>query len=115
MIEHNWINDISVSDPKYFPTFDPKQSQTYIDAIKIAPVYPYNVDHYDVQYHHSIIDSDNVNDSIKVKVLYNELMILKNALSNTERRLMGEINILRADNNRLSDEITSIKQTLYFG
>lgn len=111
MAENNWISNISVSDPKYSQTYI---DATYIDAMKVAPVYPYNVDHYDVQYHNSIIDSDNVNDSIKVKILYNELMTLRTELSNTERRLMGEINLLRADNKRLSDEVASIKQSLYF-
>ena len=56
---------------------------------------------YNMQYNHSIIDDDNVNDSIKVKVLYNELMQLKNEFSNTERRLMGEINDLNLDHRRL--------------
>ena len=103
----------------YFPTFDPKYSQTYIDAMKIAPT---SGDCYNTQYSHLIINDDNVNDSIKVKVLYNELMKLKTEFSDMERRLLGEINYLRAknskfeeENKRLSDEIASIKQALYFG
>lgn len=98
---------------------DPKYSQTYIDAMKMAPT---SNDRYNIQYHHSIIDSDNVNDSIKVKILYNELMTVSAALRDTERRLMGEINCLNNDhrrlveeNKRLSDEVASIKQSLYFG
>ena len=104
----------------YLPLYDPKHSQAYINAMNAMD--PIDRNYYNIQYHHSIIDDDNVNDSIKVKVLYNELMQLKNEFSNTERRLMGEINDLNLDhrrlveeNKRLSDEIASIKQALYFG
>ena len=103
----------------YNPTFDPKYSQIYVDAMKMDPI---SDDYYIMQYNHSIIDDDNVNDSIKVKVLYNELMKLKTQFSITEKRLLGEINYLNAsyskvsnENKKLSDEITSIKQALYFG
>ena len=71
-----------------------------------------------MQYHHSIIDDDNVNDSINVRVLYNELMHLKTELSNTERRityLNSSFRNLVEENERLSNEIASIKQALYFG
>lgn len=91
---------------------DPKYSRTYINAMKMGPT---EGDCYNIQYHHSIIDSDNVNDSIKVKILYNELMSLKAEFSNAERALRGEISYLQAKNRNLEDEITSIKQTLYFG
>ena len=97
----------------YLPMNDPRHSQAYINAMNAMD--PIDRSNYNLQYHHSIIDDDNVNDSIKVRVLYNELMQLKNELSNTERRLIGEINLLRADNKKLEDEITSIKQALYFG
>lgn len=103
----------------YYATFDPKYSQTYIDAMKIGPT---DGDCYNIQYHHSIIDSDNVDDSIKVKVLYNELMSLKTEFSAAQRTLMGEISYLNAEyrriideNKKLEDEITAIKQALYFG
>ena len=65
-----------------------------------------------------MIDSDNVNDSIKVKILYNELMQLKTELSNTERRvtyLNSSYRNLVEENEKLSNGIASIKQTLYFG
>lgn len=100
-------------------TCDPRYSQTYIDAMKMAPT---SNDCYNIQYNHSIIDSDNVNDSIKVKILYNELMKLSSEFSNAQRTLMSEINYLHSeyrriidDNEKLKDEITSIKQALYFG
>lgn len=100
-------------------TCDPKYSQTYINAMKMAPT---SSDHYNIQYNHSMIDSDNVNDSIKVKILYNELMTLSVALVDTKKRLTSEINCLNNDlrrlveeNKKLSDEIASIKQALYFG
>jgi len=79
-------------------------------------------DHYNIQYNHSMIDSDNVNDSIKVKILYNELMKLKTDFDNSKRSLIGKINDLIFDNKwlveenkKLSDEVASIKQALYFG
>lgn len=103
----------------YNPTFDPKYSQIYVDAMKMDPT---SDDYYIMQYNHSIIDDDNVNDSIKVKVLYDELMKLKTHLYDTERILRNEISYLSAENSkfeaenkRLSDEIAFIKQALYFG
>lgn len=109
---------------RYF-YIDPKNplspSQVYMNRINEMGI-PDNTGHYDVQYHHSMLDDDTVNDSIKVKILYNELMKLKIKLANTERSLIGEINDLNLDhrrlveeNTRLSNEITSIKQALYFG
>lgn len=69
-----------------------------------------------------MLDSDNVSDSIKVKILYNELMKLKAELSNERAILRGQINTLNIDNKwfveenkKLSDEVASIKQALYFG
>ena len=97
----------------YLPLYDPKHSQAYINAMNAMD--PIDRCTYNTPYHHSILDDDNVNDSIKVRVLYNELMTLKDAFSNTERRLNGEISYLKAENNKLSNEITSIKQALYFG
>lgn len=97
----------------YLPLYDTNHSQAYINAMNAMD--PIDRSTYNIQYHHSIIDDDNVNDSIKVRVLYNDLMTLKNEFSNTERRLTGEINYLRAENNKLSNEIASIKQALYFG
>lgn len=97
----------------YLPLYDPNHSQAYINAMNAMD--PIDRNYYNIQYHHSMIDDDNVNDSIKVRVLYNELMQLKNEFSNTERRLMGEINYLQAENNKLNNEIASIKQALYFG
>jgi hypothetical protein len=72
-------------------------------------------DCYNIQYHHSIIDSDNVNDSIKVKILYDELMKLKTEFLAEKTTLMGEINYLQDKNKKLEDEVASIKQALYFG
>lgn len=104
----------------YLPMNDPKHSQAYINAMNAMD----SVDRstYNLQYHHSMIDSDNVNDSIKIKILYNELMKLKTDLAIAERSLMSEINMHNLDhrrlveeNKRLSDEIASIKQALYFG
>lgn len=86
-----------------------------IDETLINVMNTFEACHYDIQYRHSILESDNVNDSIKVKILYNELMTLKTEFSNVERKLMGEISYLQAKNRNLEDEITSIKQTLYFG
>ena len=97
----------------YFPTFDPRHSQAYINAMNAMD--PVDNVWYKRRYHHSILDDDNVNDSIKIKVLYNELMTLKDEFSNTERRLNGEISYLQAENKKLEDEIASIKQALYFG
>lgn len=101
------------------PTFDPKYSRysrAYINAIN--PLFTgssVDDDCYNIQYHHSIIDSDNVNDSIKVKILYNELMTLREALANSQGRLKSEVYELQDKNKKLEDEIASIKQTLYFG
>lgn len=97
----------------YFPMNDPRHSRAYTAAMKAMDTVDRST--YNLRYHNSMIDSDSVDDSIKVKILYNELMSLKTELSNTERRLMGEINKLNADHKRLSDEITAIKQALYFG
>lgn len=97
----------------YLPLYDPKHSQAYINAMNAMD--PIDRSTYNTQYHHSILDDDNVNDSIKVKVLYNELMQLKNKLLNSNNMLWNEINLLREDNKKLSDEIASIKQALYFG
>ena len=111
MIDTSWISNIQIHDPKY--------SQTYIDAMKMGPT---EGDCYNIQYHHSIIDSDNVDDSIKVKVLYNALRTLRDEFSRSQRNLMGEINYLHSEyrriideNKKLEDEIESIKQALYFG
>ena len=100
----------------YLPLYDPKQSQAYINAMNAMD--PIDRKYYDSHYHHSIIDDDNVNDSIKVRVLYNELMQLKTELSNAERRvtyLSSNYRNLVEENERLSNEIASIKQALYFG
>ena len=97
----------------YLPLYDPKHSQAYINAMNAMD--PIDRSTYNTQYHHSILDDDNVNDSIKVKVLYNELMQLKTYFSAAERTLMSEINYLNAENKKLSNEIASIKQALYFG
>lgn len=112
MLDENLINNL------YVPR-DLKQSQAYVSAMNPDPL---EIEHYTVQYHHSMIDSDNVNDSIKVKILYNELMKLKAELSNERTILRGQINTLTIDhkylveeNKRLSDEVASIKQSLYFG
>ena len=93
-------------------TCDPKYSRTYINAINTLNT---GSSISGDCYHNSMIDSDNVNDSIKVKILYNELMSLKTEFSNAERALRGEISYLQAKNRNLEDEITSIKQALYFG
>ena len=97
----------------YLPLYDPKHSQADIHAMNAMD--PIDRKYYDSHYHHSIIDDDNVNDSIKVRVLYNELMQLKTYFSAAERTLMSEINYLNAENKKLSNEIASIKQALYFG
>lgn len=97
----------------YLPLYDPNHSQAYINAMNAMD--PIDRNYYNIQYHNSMIDDDNVNDSIKVRVLYNELMQLKKDFSNTERTLRGEVNYLQAENNKLSNEIASIKQALYFG
>lgn len=97
----------------YLPLYDPKHSQAYINAMNAMD--PIDRSTYNMQYHHSIIDDDNVNDSIKVRVLYNELMTLRDTFSNSQRRLRAEINVLQDKNKKLEDEIASIKQALYFG
>lgn len=96
----------------YLPLYDPKHSQAYINAMNAMD--PIDRSTYNLRYHNSMIDSDNVNDSIKVKILYNELMTLKDYFSNTEIALRREINSLHDENKKLSDEIASIKQALYF-
>lgn len=98
----------------YLPLYDMRHSQAYIKAMNAMDPIDRNST-YNLHYHHSIIDDDNVNDSIKVRVLYNELMQLKTDFSAAERTLRGEINYLQAENNKLSNEIASIKQALYFG
>ena len=97
----------------YLPLYDPKHSQAYINAMNAMD--PIDRSAYNMQYHHSIIDDDNVNDSIKVKVLYDELMKVKDALSSSQRMLKAEIDVLQDKNKRLEDEVASIKQALYFG
>ena len=100
----------------YLPLYDPKHSQAYINAMNAMD--PIDRCAYNMQYHHSIIDADNVTDSIKVRVLYDELMQLKTDLSNAERRityLNSSYRNLVEENEKLSDEIASIKQALYFG
>ena len=100
----------------YLPLYDPKHSQAYINAMNAMD--PIDRNYYNIQYHHSIIDDDNVNDSIKVRVLYDELMQLKTDLSNAERRityLNSSYRNLVEENEKLSNEIASIKQALYFG
>ena len=97
----------------YLPLYDPKHSQAYINAMNAMD--PIDRNYYNIKYHNSMIDSDNVNDSIKVKILYNELMQLKTDFSAAEITLRSEINYLHAENKKLSDEIASIKQALYFG
>ena len=103
----------------YLPLTDPRHSQAYINAMNAMDAMdPIDINYYNIQYHNSMIDSDNVNDSIKVKILYNELMQLKNQLSNAERRityLNSNYRNLVEENERLSNEIASIKQALYFG
>lgn len=112
MIDESLISNIPIMDPRY--------SQAYINAMNAMG--PIEGNYYNIQYHNSVIDDDNVNDSIKVKILYNELMKLKTEFDNSTRRLMSEINCLNSDNRRLveenkrlSDEIASIKQAFYFG
>lgn len=97
----------------YLPLYDPKHSQAYINAMNAMD--PIDRSAYNMQYHHSIIDDDNVNDSIKVRVLYNDFMTLKDAFSNSQRILRAEIDVLQDKNKKLEDEIASIKQALYFG
>ena len=97
----------------YLPLYDPKHSQAYINAMNAMD--PIDRSAYNLQYHHSIIDDDKINDSIKVRVLYDELMQVKDALSSSQRALKAEINSLHDENKKLSDEIASIKQALYFG
>ena len=97
----------------YLPLYDPKHSQAYINAMNAMD--PIDRCTYNTPYHHSIIDDDNVNDSIKVRVLYDELMKVKDALSSSQRMLKAEIDVLQDKNKRLEDEIASIKQALYFG
>ena len=100
----------------YLPLYDPKHSQAYINAMNAMD--PIDRSAYNMQYHHSIIDDDKINDSIKVRVLYNELMQLKTELSNAERRityLNSSYRNLVEENEKLSKEIASIKQALYFG
>lgn len=104
----------------YFPFNDPNHTQSYIRAMNAMKTIDRSIDN--LPYHHSILDDDNVDDSIKARVLYNELMSLKTKFTVAERRIMGEINYLNADhrrlveeNKKLSDEIASIKQALYFG
>ena len=100
----------------YLPLYDTRHSQAYINAMNAMS--RTDGDCYNIRYHHSIIDDDNVNDSIKVRVLYNELMQLKTELSNAERRmtyLNSNYRNLVEENEKLSNEIASIKQALYFG
>lgn len=97
----------------YLPLYDPKHSQAYINAMNAMD--PIDRSNYNLQYHHSMIDDDKINDSIKVRVLYDELMQVKDYFSNTERALRREINSLHDENEKLSNEIASIKQALYFG
>lgn len=97
----------------YLPLYDPKHSQAYINAVNAMD--PIDRSAYNLQYHHSILDDDNINDSIKIKVLYNDFMTLKDAFSNSQRRLRAEIDVLQDKNKKLEDEIASIKQALYFG
>ena len=97
----------------YLPIQDPRHSQAYINAMNAMD--PVDNVWYKRRHHHSILDDDNVNDSIKIKVLYNELMTLKDEFSNTERQLTSEINLLKAENKKINDVIASINQALYFG
>ena len=97
----------------YLPLYDPKHSQAYINAMNAMD--PIDRSAYNLQYHHSILDDDNVNDSIKIKVLYNDFMTLRDTFSNSQRRLRAEIDVLQDKNKKLEDEIASIKQALYFG
>lgn len=97
----------------YLPLYDPRHSQAYINAMNAMD--PIDRSTYNLQYHHSIIDDDNVNDSIKIRALYNDLMTLRDSFSNSQRRLRAEIDALQDKNKKLEDEIASIKQALYFG
>ena len=97
----------------YLPLYDPKHSQAYINAMNAMD--PIDRSAYNLQYHHSILDDDNVNDSIKIKVLYNDFMTLRDTFSNSQRRLRAEIDVLQDKNKKLEDEIASINQALYFG
>lgn len=97
----------------YLPLYDPKHSQAYINAMNAMD--PIDRSAYNLTYHHSILDDDNINDSIKIKVLYNDFMTLRDAFSNSQRRLRAEIDVLQDKNKKLEDEIASIKQALYFG
>lgn len=96
----------------YFPMNDPRHSRAYTAAMKAMDTVDRST--YNLRYHNSMIDSDSVDDSIKVKILYNELMTLKDYISNTERSLRRDINNLHDENKKLSDEIAFIKQSLYF-
>ena len=64
---------------EYFPINDPRHSQAYINAMNAMD----SIDRrsYNIQYYHSIIDNDKINDSIKVRVLYDELMNVKDSIS----------------------------------
>lgn len=97
----------------YLPLYDPRHSQAYINAMNAMD--PIDRSTYNLQYHHSIIDDDNVNDSIKIRALYNDLMTLRDSFSNSQRRLRAEIDALQDKNKKLENEIASIKQALYFG
>lgn len=97
----------------YLPLYDPRHSQAYINAMNAMD--PIDRSTYNLQYHHSIIDDDNVNDSIKIRALYNDLMTLRDSFSNSQRILRTEIDALQAENKKLENEIASIKQALYFG
>lgn len=108
MIEEELINPYPLQELKlkqtYWGSMNPFNRASFTDD-----------DRYNIQYHNSMIDSDNVNDSIKVKILYNELMTLKSYFLGSERRLRAEVDVLQDKNKKLEDEIASIKQALYFG
>ena len=101
-------------DSLYFPLNDPRHSQAYINAMNAMGTIDRSTE-YNLPYHHSIIDDDKINDSIKIRCLYNELMKLRDSLSNSQKRLIAEIDVLQDKNKKLEDEIASIKQALYFG
>ena len=104
---------IDASLLSYLPLYVSNHSQAYINAMNAMD--PVDNVWYKRRYHHSILDDDNVNDSIKIKVLYNDFMTLRDTFSNSQRRLRAEIDVLQDKNKKLEDEIASIKQALYFG
>lgn len=106
---------IEIDQLQYYKLKDPLHPKTLASTIEDSAL---EINNYDIQYKHPLLDSDNVNDSIKVRILYNELISVKKNIASLEclvRDLRADINTLRTNNEILNNEITSIKQALYFG